>query len=70
MLLRVPFATRKLNRILKDFDILTASSGDMLNPKKKYNLEYYLDVVDKIVNMGAHVLGIKDSQSTPFSQIY
>ncbi|KAF2652557.1 pyruvate carboxylase [Lophiostoma macrostomum CBS 122681] len=35
-------------------------SGDMLNPKKKYNLEYYMEVVDKIVNMGAHVLGIKD----------
>jgi pyruvate carboxylase len=32
----------------------------MLNPKKKYNLEYYMEVVDKIVNMGAHVLGIKD----------
>ncbi|KAF9692396.1 hypothetical protein EKO04_009573 [Ascochyta lentis] len=35
-------------------------SGDMLNPKKKYNLEYYLDVVDKIVKMGAHILGLKD----------
>ncbi|KAF2003505.1 pyruvate carboxylase [Amniculicola lignicola CBS 123094] len=35
-------------------------SGDMLNPKKKYNLEYYLSVVDKIVGMGAHVLGVKD----------
>ncbi|PSN60385.1 pyruvate carboxylase [Corynespora cassiicola Philippines] len=35
-------------------------SGDMLNPKKKYNLQYYLDVVDKIVKMGAHILGIKD----------
>jgi len=34
----------------------------MLNPKKKYNLEYYLNVVDKIVKMGAHVLGIKDSE--------
>jgi pyruvate carboxylase len=33
----------------------------MLNPKKKYNLEYYVSVVDKIVAMGAHVLGIKDS---------
>lgn len=32
-------------------------SGDMLNPKKKYNLEYYLDVVEKIVGMGAHILG-------------
>ncbi|KAK3068736.1 pyruvate carboxylase, partial [Teratosphaeriaceae sp. CCFEE 6253] len=35
-------------------------SGDMMNPKKKYNLEYYLGVVDKIVGMGAHILGIKD----------
>lgn len=35
-------------------------SGDMLNPSKKYNLEYYMGVVEKIVNMGAHVLGIKD----------
>ncbi|KAF2788453.1 pyruvate carboxylase [Melanomma pulvis-pyrius CBS 109.77] len=35
-------------------------SGDMLNPKKKYNLEYYLNVVDKIVKMGAHILGVKD----------
>jgi len=30
----------------------------MLNPKKKYNLEYYVSVVDKIVAMGAHVLGM------------
>lgn len=35
-------------------------SGDMLNPNKKYNLEYYMGVVDKIVGMGAHILGIKD----------
>ncbi|MCJ1329116.1 pyruvate carboxylase [Thelotrema lepadinum] len=35
-------------------------SGDMLNPKKKYNLDYYLDLVEKIVNLGTHVLGIKD----------
>jgi pyruvate carboxylase len=35
-------------------------SGDMLNPKKKYNLQYYLDLVDKIVAMGTHILGIKD----------
>ena len=32
----------------------------MLNPSKKYNLEYYLGVVDKIVAMGAHILGVKD----------
>lgn len=35
-------------------------SGDMLNPDKKYNLQYYLDLVDKIVKLGTHVLGIKD----------
>ncbi|ORY82558.1 pyruvate carboxylase [Protomyces lactucae-debilis] len=35
-------------------------SGDMLNPKKKYNLDYYLSLVDEIVAMGGHVLGIKD----------
>jgi len=36
-------------------------SGDMLNPnKKKYTLEYYLEIVDKIMAMGTHVLGIKD----------
>ena len=35
-------------------------SGDMLNPKKKYNLDYYIGLVDKIVAIGTHVLGIKD----------
>lgn len=35
-------------------------SGDMLNPKKKYNLDYYLSLADKIVSMGTHILGIKD----------
>ena len=35
-------------------------SGDMLNPEKKYNLDYYLNLVEKIINMGAHTLGIKD----------
>ncbi|TVY25006.1 Pyruvate carboxylase [Lachnellula hyalina] len=35
-------------------------SGDMLNPKKKYNLEYYLSLVDKLVDLKIHVLGIKD----------
>lgn len=35
-------------------------SGDMLNPKKKYNFEYYMGLAEKIVKMGAHVLGIKD----------
>ena len=35
-------------------------SGDMLNPKKKYSLDYYMGLVDRIVEMGTHVLGIKD----------
>ncbi|ERF75974.1 Pyruvate carboxylase [Endocarpon pusillum Z07020] len=35
-------------------------SGDMMNPKKKYNLEYYMDLVEKIVKIGTHCLGIKD----------
>ncbi|KAI9818120.1 MAG: pyruvate carboxylase [Pycnora praestabilis] len=35
-------------------------SGDMLNPHKKYNLDYYISLVDKIVKLGTHVLGIKD----------
>jgi pyruvate carboxylase len=35
-------------------------SGDALNPKKKYNFEYYMGLADKIVAMGAHVIGIKD----------
>ncbi|KAF8863425.1 pyruvate carboxylase-like protein [Acephala macrosclerotiorum] len=35
-------------------------SGDMLNPHKKYNLEYYLSLVDKLVDLKIHVLGIKD----------
>lgn len=35
-------------------------SGDMLNPSKKYNLPYYLDLVEKLVKLNIHVLGIKD----------
>lgn len=35
-------------------------SGDMLNPNKKYNFDYYMELAEKIVKMGAHVLGIKD----------
>ncbi|PRT55287.1 Pyruvate carboxylase [Wickerhamiella sorbophila] len=39
-------------------------SGDMLVPGKKYNLDYYLEVVRKIVAMGTHILGIKDMAGT------
>lgn len=39
-------------------------SGDMLQPGKKYNLDYYLEVTEKIVEMGTHFLGIKDMAGT------
>lgn len=39
-------------------------SGDMLQQGKKYNLDYYLDVTAKIVEMGTHILGIKDMAGT------
>jgi pyruvate carboxylase len=39
-------------------------SGDMLIPGKKYNLDYYLTTIDKIVSMGTHILGIKDMAGT------
>ena len=63
-MLRGPFVTREESPIvsetfLRQFADLYHSSGDMLNPSKKYNLEYYLGVVDKIVAMGAHILGLK-----------
>ncbi|KAI9225661.1 MAG: pyruvate carboxylase [Piptocephalis tieghemiana] len=37
-------------------------TGDVSNPSKnkKYNLEYYIDLVDRLVSMGIHILGIKD----------
>ena len=39
-------------------------SGDMLKPGKKYNLDYYMEIVGKIVKMGTHILGIKDMAGT------
>lgn len=39
-------------------------SGDMLQPGKKYNLDYYLEIAEKIVQMGTHILGIKDMAGT------
>ncbi|KAL8999313.1 MAG: hypothetical protein Q9169_001858 [Polycauliona sp. 2 TL-2023] len=35
-------------------------SGDLLNPQKKYNLEYYMDLIGRIVQIGTHIIGIKD----------
>ncbi|CAK7891477.1 pyruvate carboxylase 2 [[Candida] anglica] len=39
-------------------------SGDMLQPGKKYNLDYYLGFVDEVVKIGTHFLGIKDMAGT------
>lgn len=39
-------------------------SGDMLQPGKKYNLDYYMALVRDIVAMGTHILGIKDMAGT------
>lgn len=32
----------------------------MLNPAKKYNLEYYLSLAEKLVALNIHILGVKD----------
>jgi pyruvate carboxylase len=39
-------------------------SGDMLQPGKKYNLAYYLDIAEQVVKSGTHILGIKDMAGT------
>src|SRR5262249_151550 len=36
-------------------------TGDILDPeRKKYSLQYYLDLARELEDMGAHMLGIKD----------
>ena len=36
-------------------------TGDVSNPdRKKYNLDYYVDLTQQLVNEGIHILGIKD----------
>jgi pyruvate carboxylase len=37
-----------------------ANTITVMNPKKKYNFEYYMSLADKIISLGAHVLGVKD----------
>lgn len=34
-------------------------TGDMLNPGNKYNLDYYMGVVDRLVEYGSHIIAIK-----------
>lgn len=54
-------AVKKANGVV---EATMCYSGDMLQPGKKYNLDYYLDVAEKIVEMGTHILGIKDMAGT------
>ncbi|KAG2437519.1 hypothetical protein HYH02_011162 [Chlamydomonas schloesseri] len=35
-------------------------TGDITNPKSKYQLDYYLDLAEKLVEHGCHALAIKD----------
>ncbi|WP_146362480.1 pyruvate carboxylase [Arthrobacter yangruifuii] len=42
-------------------EVALCYTGDMLSPKEDlYTLEYYLDLAQKIVDAGAHILAIKD----------
>ncbi|KAK8050055.1 pyruvate carboxylase [Apiospora phragmitis] len=50
-------AVRKAGGVL---EATICISGDMLNPKKKYNLDYYMGLAEKLVNMDIDVLGLKD----------
>ena len=34
-------------------------TGDMLDPSCKYNLPYYMSVVDRLYEYGAHVIAVK-----------
>ncbi|SCU99605.1 LANO_0F02652g1_1 [Lachancea nothofagi CBS 11611] len=54
-------AVKKANGVV---EATICYSGDMLQPGKKYNLDYYLEISDKIVAMGTHILGIKDMAGT------
>lgn len=44
-------------------------TGDVSNPdKKKYNLQYYLNLADELVKAGTHILGIKVSLFIGYTQ--
>lgn len=42
-------------------EAVIAYTGDVSDPSKtKYNLKYYLTLVDELVKRGTHVLAVKD----------
>ncbi|KAJ1930884.1 pyruvate carboxylase, partial [Linderina macrospora] len=52
-------AVRQANGVI---EATVCYTGDVTNPAKhpKYTLEYYLDLVDELVALDIHILGIKD----------
>lgn len=34
-------------------------TGDMMQPGAKYSLDYYMNIIDKVVKAGAHVISVK-----------
>ncbi|KAJ2262495.1 pyruvate carboxylase [Coemansia sp. RSA 376] len=52
-------AVRQANGVI---EATICYTGDVSNPSKhpKYTLEYYLDLVDELVALNIHILGIKD----------
>ena len=34
-------------------------TGDLLDPTSKYSLQYYLDLIDRLVATGAHIVSVK-----------
>ncbi|KAJ2002045.1 pyruvate carboxylase [Coemansia thaxteri] len=52
-------AVRQANGVI---EATVCYTGDVANPAKhpKYTLEYYLDLVDELVALDIHILGIKD----------
>ncbi|WP_029069690.1 pyruvate carboxylase [Jonesia quinghaiensis] len=42
-------------------EVALCYTGDLLNPQEKlYTLDYYLELAQRIVDAGAHIIGIKD----------
>jgi len=48
--------------VFRAYNLAFINIGIIQNPSKKYNLQYYLDLAEKIVGMGCHIIGLKDSQ--------
>ncbi|MEZ5966238.1 MAG: pyruvate carboxylase [Planctomycetota bacterium] len=55
------FAVERVRKTGKVAEVAICYTGDVANPaRKKYDLEYYVDLARRIEDMGAHFLCIKD----------